>query len=32
MQRSLIKNVKEGKEGSILFIKNAKERENIAFF
>ena len=29
MQRSFIKNVKEC---SILFIKNAKERENVSFF
>ena len=27
-----MKNVKERKECSILFIKNAKERENAAFF
>ena len=32
MQRSFIKNVKECTERSILFIKNAKERKNIAFF
>ena len=35
-QRSLIKNVKERKEEeeecSVLFLKNAKERENISFF
>ena len=32
MQRSFIKKVKERKERSILFIKNTKERENVAFF
>ena len=32
MPRSFIKNVKECKECSVLFIKNAKERENVAFF
>ena len=32
MQRSFIKNVKEHKERSVLFIKNANERENVAFF
>ena len=31
-QRSFIKNVKERKEHSVLFIKNAKELENIALF
>ena len=30
--RSFIKNVKEHKKRSVLFIKNTKERENIAFF
>ena len=32
MQSSFIKNVKESKECRVLFIKNAKERENVAFF
>ena len=32
MQRSFIKNVKERKERNILFIKNAKERENARSF
>ena len=35
MQRthiSFINNVKEREERSILFIKNAKERDNVAFF
>ena len=32
MLRSFIKNVKECKECSVLFIKNGKERENVAFF
>ena len=35
MQRSFIKNVeecKERKERVVLFIKNAKERENVTFF
>ena len=31
-QRYFIKNVKEHKECSVLFIKKAKERENVAFF
>ena len=30
--RSFIKNIKEHKERSVLFIKNTKERENVAFF
>ena len=30
--RSFINNVKECKECSVLFIKNAKERENVVFF
>ena len=32
MQPSFIKKVKERKEHSVLFIKNAKERENVLFF
>ena len=32
MQHSFIKNVKEHKERSVLFIKKAKERENVSFF
>ena len=32
MQRPFIKNVKERKERSGLFIKNAKEHENVSFF
>ena len=30
-QCSVIKNVKECKERSVLFIKNAKEHENVSF-
>ena len=32
MQRSFIKNLKEHIERSVLFIKNAKECEKVAFF
>ena len=32
MQRSFLKNVKERKERSVLFTKNAKERQNVVFF